>query len=124
MIIFSKMPVSIKGTNRIDSSWKSIRLAEAAEQHIRWIRSRASEYSKEVRIMIRDGLRISAVEYIQSYRLKEELRNNFLKSLKMADFLVLPTTIIAAPKFSSFVKDHGKSSRSVVLSSETIFSLI
>jgi aspartyl-tRNA(Asn)/glutamyl-tRNA(Gln) amidotransferase subunit A len=117
--------VSIKGTNKIESSWTSIRLAEASEQHMRWIRGRASEYSEEVRMMIRNGLRISAVHYIHSCRLKNELRNNFLKSLKMADILVLPTTTVTAPKYSSLVRDNEESSkvRSALLRNNIPFNI-
>jgi aspartyl-tRNA(Asn)/glutamyl-tRNA(Gln) amidotransferase subunit A len=103
--------VSIKGVNKIESSWTPIRLAEASEQHLRWIRTKSSEYSEEVRTMIKNGLKIFAVDYIHSCRFKNEIRNNFLKSLKIADILVLPTTTVTAPKYSSFVRDNKESSK-------------
>jgi aspartyl-tRNA(Asn)/glutamyl-tRNA(Gln) amidotransferase subunit A len=117
--------VSIKGVNKIESAWTSIRLAEASEQHLRWIRSRASEYSEEVRTMIRNGLRIFAVDYIHSCGFKNEIRNYFLKSLKIADILILPTTTVTAPKYSSFVRDNEESSkiRSALLRNNIPFNI-
>jgi aspartyl-tRNA(Asn)/glutamyl-tRNA(Gln) amidotransferase subunit A len=117
--------VSIKGVNKIESAWTPIRLAEASEQHLRWIRTKASEYSEEVRTMIKNGLRIFAVDYIHSCRFKNEIRNNFLKSLKIADILVLPTTTVTAPKYSSFVRDNKESSkiRSALLRNNIPFNI-
>jgi len=117
--------VSIKGINKIKSAWTSIRLAEASEQHLSWIRSKASEYSEEVRTMIENGLNIFAVDYIHSYRFKNEIRNNFLKSLKIADILVLPTTTVTAPKCSSFLRDNEESSkiRSALLRNNIPFNI-
>jgi aspartyl-tRNA(Asn)/glutamyl-tRNA(Gln) amidotransferase subunit A len=102
--------VSIKGTNRIPSTWTIIRLAEAAEQHKRWIMTKSAEYSIEVRNMIKKGLEISAVDYIHAYKLKHQLTNNFLVALKTTDVLVLPSTSITAPKFKSFMNDDENSS--------------
>ena len=97
--------VSIDGTKRIYETWKCIRLSEASEQHKKWIFSRGNEYSSEVRKMIYEGLDIRAVDYIQSFRFKNKLTKNFLKTLKKADVLITPTIDITAPKFSTFRKE-------------------
>jgi aspartyl-tRNA(Asn)/glutamyl-tRNA(Gln) amidotransferase subunit A len=102
--------ISIKGTNLIPSTWTIIRLAEAAEQHKRWIMTKSAEYSLEVRNMIKKGLGISAVDYIHACKLKNQLTNNFLEALKATDVLVLPSTNITAPKFKNFAIDNENSS--------------
>jgi aspartyl-tRNA(Asn)/glutamyl-tRNA(Gln) amidotransferase subunit A len=75
--------------------------------------------------MIENGLNIFAVDYIHSYRFKNEIRNNFLKSLKIADILVLPTTTVTAPKCSSFLRDNEESSkiRSALLRNNIPFNI-
>jgi aspartyl-tRNA(Asn)/glutamyl-tRNA(Gln) amidotransferase subunit A len=116
--------ISIKGTNLIHPTWTYIRLAEAAEQHRKWIMTRATEYSAEVRTMIRKGLKISAVDYISACKLKNQLRNNFLEALKIADVLVLPSTNITAPKFSSFTNEDEKVSiRNALLRNSIAFNV-
>ncbi len=100
--------VSIEGTKQIYKTWKCIRLSEASEQHRKWIFGRGAEYSPEVREMINEGLEIRAVDYIYSFRLKNRLTQDFLRTLKKADVLVTPTIGITAPKFSSFKTETEK----------------
>lgn len=116
--------ISIKGTNLIPSTWTIIRLAEAAEQHKRWIMTKSAEYSAEVRNMIKKGLEISAVDYIHACKLKNQLRKNFLEALKTTDVLVVPSTNITAPKFSSFMnEDENLSIRNSLLRNSIPFNI-
>jgi len=97
--------VTVRDTELVSSTWTTIRLAEAAEQHRKWFKIKSAEYSDEVRNMIKKGLEISAVDYIHACKLKTQITNNFLEAVKTTDVLILPTTNITAPKFSRFVNE-------------------
>jgi aspartyl-tRNA(Asn)/glutamyl-tRNA(Gln) amidotransferase subunit A len=78
--------------------------------------TKSAEHSTEVRNMIKKGLEISAVDYIHAYKLKNQLRKNFLGALKTTDVLVAPFTNITAPKFTSFMnEDENLSIRNSLL---------
>jgi aspartyl-tRNA(Asn)/glutamyl-tRNA(Gln) amidotransferase subunit A len=98
--------ISVKETKVITSTWTIIRLAEAAEQHRKWIKTKSAEYTDEVRKMINKGLGISAADYINACKLKTQITNNFLEALKAVDVLVLPSTNITAPKFSQIMNEN------------------
>jgi aspartyl-tRNA(Asn)/glutamyl-tRNA(Gln) amidotransferase subunit A len=59
------------------------------------------DYSEEVRDMLIRGTKISAVDYIHAKRIiNEELKKEFLTILqKKIDIIVVPTTVIPAPRF-------------------------
>ena len=48
--------------------------------------------------MLERGMEITAVEYINAHKMRKEIRTAFLKAMKEYDALLVPTTIISAPK--------------------------
>lgn len=95
------------------TSWRNIRLAEATNIHLEWLKTRADEYSAEVREMLLQGKRISAVNYLQSLRAAHEIKNEILAlfSNQSIDAIVIPTTIVAAPR----INDTAVNTRDSVL---------
>lgn len=91
----------LHNTKKYYKSWHDIRLSEAADVHLKWLSKKAEEYSPEVRQMLEDGTVIPAVDYINSLRVIKKLKNEFLAnfSTQKLDYIVVPTTIIPAPKF-------------------------
>ena len=89
----------IEKTDKIYKSWLSIRLAEAAEIHLKWLKSEPDYYTQEVRKMLVEGTLIPATEYIRAYKIRDEIRYEFLKLLRKVDVIIVPTTIISAPSF-------------------------
>src|SRR5215208_1782121 len=89
----------IENTENISETWRSIRFAEAAEIHLKRLKTRGNDYAEEVRNMLMEGTKIPAIEYIRAHKLRHELRYELLKLLKKVDVLVVPTTIITAPRF-------------------------
>jgi aspartyl-tRNA(Asn)/glutamyl-tRNA(Gln) amidotransferase subunit A len=86
--------------------------------------TKSAEHSTEVRNMIKKGLEISAVDYIHAYKLKNQLRKNFLGALKTTDVLVAPFTNITAPKFTSFMnEDENLSIRNSLLRNSIPFNI-
>jgi aspartyl-tRNA(Asn)/glutamyl-tRNA(Gln) amidotransferase subunit A len=82
-------------------SWRTIRLAEAAQIHLAWLKSRQCDYSSEVRKMLVDGTKISAIEYLQAMNITKEIRKEFLSILRnKIDALIVPTTIVPAPRLN------------------------
>jgi aspartyl-tRNA(Asn)/glutamyl-tRNA(Gln) amidotransferase subunit A len=92
--------INLHNTSKYFKSWRDIRLAEAAEVHLRWLKTRYEDYGIEVRNLLLEGTKISAVDYIKSIDLAKEIRGEFMSLLhNKVDALIVPTTIIAAPKF-------------------------
>jgi aspartyl-tRNA(Asn)/glutamyl-tRNA(Gln) amidotransferase subunit A len=102
--------LDLHNTEQYYKSWQDIRLAEAAEIHLKWLNTRADDYSHEVRRMLVQGTRISAVDYIHSIRTVKEIRNELLAGFsdRKFDALVVPTTIIPAPRFDEETVSLGK----------------
>ena len=92
--------IDLYNTEKYYNSWKDIRLAEAAEIHLKWLHTRAQDYSEEVRNMLIEGTKISAVKYLQAVNSIKEIRKEFLFLLNhKIDAIVVPTNIIPAFKF-------------------------
>lgn len=56
--------LNLQNTEKYYSSWNNIRLPEATNVHLRWLNTRADDYSPEVKEMSVKGKGISAVDYI------------------------------------------------------------
>ncbi len=92
--------INLYNTSKYFKSWRDIRLAEAAKVHLRWLNTRFEDYGIEVRNLLLEGTKISAVDYIKSRDLAKEIRGEFMSILhNKVDALMVPTTIIPAPKF-------------------------
>lgn len=77
----------------------SIARAEAAEIHLEWLRTRAEDYGEGTRKKFEHGLQVRAVDYLRYKKIVKEIRNELLKILKQkVDVMVVPPTIIAAPR--------------------------
>jgi aspartyl-tRNA(Asn)/glutamyl-tRNA(Gln) amidotransferase subunit A len=94
----STEPVDVQKTDRIIDTWQAIRLGESAAVHKEWIESRRGDYGENVIVMLERGMEITAVEYINAHKMRKEIRTAFLEAMKDYDALLVPTTIISAPK--------------------------
>lgn len=92
--------LGLHNTEKYHRVWQKIRLAEASEIHMKWLNTRGDEYSYEVRQMLLQGTKISAVNYISAVNTARKLRREFLSILDhKVDAIMVPTTIIPAPRF-------------------------
>jgi len=93
--------LDLQNTVRYYDTWRKIRYSEASEIHAHWLKTRKEEYSEEVREMLIQGTKISAVDYIHALRIiNEELKKKLLSMLRQKiEVIVVPTTIIPAPRF-------------------------
>jgi aspartyl-tRNA(Asn)/glutamyl-tRNA(Gln) amidotransferase subunit A len=108
------------------TSWREIRLAEAAEIHQKWLNTRAYDYTNEVRDMLIRGTKISAVDYIHALRTIRAIRKEFLSILsRNVNVIITPTTIIPAPRFDEETVSIGKNTletRQALLQNTIVFN--
>ncbi|MGC1929799.1 MAG: amidase [Candidatus Nitrosopolaris sp.] len=97
--------IDLQNSEKYYNSWRYVRYAEASEIHAQWLKTRAEDYSEEVRDMLIEGTKISAIDYIHAMRIiNEELKNELLMMLKQKiDVIAVPTTIIPAPRFDELM---------------------
>jgi aspartyl-tRNA(Asn)/glutamyl-tRNA(Gln) amidotransferase subunit A len=101
--------LDLSNTERYYKSWLDVRLAETAKVHQDWLKTKSDCYSREVRQMLIQGTKISAVDYIQSRNNVREIRKEFLSILnQQVEAIVVPTTIIPAPRFEEKTVRIGK----------------
>jgi aspartyl-tRNA(Asn)/glutamyl-tRNA(Gln) amidotransferase subunit A len=93
--------LDLQNTERYYSTWRKIRYAEASEIHAHWLKTRKEDYSEEVREMLIQGTKISAVDYIYAMRIiNEEIKKEILSMLRQKiEIIAVPTTVIPAPRF-------------------------
>jgi aspartyl-tRNA(Asn)/glutamyl-tRNA(Gln) amidotransferase subunit A len=92
--------LDLHNTEKYHRAWQEIRLAEASEIHMKWLNTRQDDYSYEVREMLVQGTKVSAVDYISAVNTVRKLRKEFLSILNYkVDVIMVPTTIIPAPRF-------------------------
>ncbi len=90
--------VDVDGTDKIFDTWRPIRLAESTAIHNEWMVSRPQDYGEDVIRMLKKGLEITAVQYINAlHKWRQEIKDAFLKRMSEYDALLVPTTIIPAP---------------------------
>jgi aspartyl-tRNA(Asn)/glutamyl-tRNA(Gln) amidotransferase subunit A len=122
--------IDVQKTERYCNTWKDIRYAEASQVHEAWLKTRIDDYSQEVRDMLIRGTTISAVDYIRAKRIiNEDLKKGFLTILKKKiDVLVMPTTIISAPRFDELmttdISDTLMYTREALLRNTIVFNCI
>ena len=107
----SILEINLEKTDKIHESWKSIRFAEATEIHMKWLTTRPDDYGDDVRRMLLEGNNISAIDYIHAHRVRNEMRRELLNLLTKVDVVIVPTTILTAPRFDDLEASeiNGKS---------------
>ena len=93
--------IKLKKTEQYYKSWKDIRLAEACNIHQPLFNARKSDYSNEVRYMLIEGTKVSAIDYIKAIHTIKEIKEEFVSLLHhKINAIVMPTTVISAPKLN------------------------
>ena len=78
--------------------WLIIRRAEATAFHQGWLDSAPELYGADVRRLLEQGRDIRAVDYINAINSRPAIIERFSRSMEKFDFLIAPTTSIAAPR--------------------------
>jgi aspartyl-tRNA(Asn)/glutamyl-tRNA(Gln) amidotransferase subunit A len=82
------------------AAWAPIRLAEAAEIHLKWMSEREADYGSDVLDMLRRGMEVRAVEYIRARNLRKSMIrecSEFLRKYNEIAMMITPTCPITAP---------------------------
>lgn len=80
--------------------WRTIRGAEAAAVHRKWLNTAPQLYSEEVRQNLAWGLEVSAVDYITALKDREKIGEKARSLLTSLDAVATPTVPIEAPRIS------------------------
>jgi aspartyl-tRNA(Asn)/glutamyl-tRNA(Gln) amidotransferase subunit A len=125
---YKVLDIDLQNTERYSKTWTDVRYPEASEVHEHWLKTRMKDYSEDVRDMLIRGTKISAVDYIHAKRIiSEELKIEFLTLLKeRIDVIVVPTTIITAPRFDELmvtdIDDSFLQTREALLRNTILFN--
>ncbi|MFO1427086.1 MAG: amidase [Steroidobacteraceae bacterium] len=77
---------------------RAVVYAEAAAQHGHWLRTRAQEYSPQVRARAATGAAIPAASYLEALQLRPLLLRRFVEGVyAQCDVLFTPTLVIPVP---------------------------
>jgi aspartyl-tRNA(Asn)/glutamyl-tRNA(Gln) amidotransferase subunit A len=90
--------VELQGLESVGECWRTIRYAEAAAFHLRWLEKAPRAYGDDVRSSLELGKKIAAVDYVNAQNLRPSLMQGFSASMKEVDLLAVPCTAITAPK--------------------------
>jgi aspartyl-tRNA(Asn)/glutamyl-tRNA(Gln) amidotransferase subunit A len=66
--------------------------ADAAAYHLEDLKKRPGDYNPDLRMGLAAGVLVSATAYLQSQRVREQIRRKMLKQLETVDLFMLPTT--------------------------------
>ncbi|HXT85301.1 MAG TPA: amidase [Verrucomicrobiae bacterium] len=120
--------IRLKNTEKYYCSWKDIRLSEASLVHEKWMKLSICKYSDDVRNMLDEGTKILAIDYIRSLNIIKEISQEFSALLNnKVDIIIVPTTIIPAPKLEEEtirINDYTTSVREALLRNTIVFNSI
>jgi aspartyl-tRNA(Asn)/glutamyl-tRNA(Gln) amidotransferase subunit A len=66
--------------------------ADAAAYHLEDLKKRPGDYNPDLRMALAAGVLVSATAYLQSQRVREQIRHKMLKQLETVDLFMMPTT--------------------------------
>jgi aspartyl-tRNA(Asn)/glutamyl-tRNA(Gln) amidotransferase subunit A len=109
--------------------WKTVRLYESAEVHSQKLKFNSGHLSEEVRNMLLKGSRIDRAEYLDAKRMIKKIKKKFLHIFGKENgiLLLLPTTVIYAPKLRNIYVTINKkdlSVRDLLLRNTIVFNSI
>ena len=92
-----------------------IQLAEASSVHRRRLREQPEDFGDDVRVLLEQGLFISATDYLDAQRRRRELNRGFNDLLQQVDVIVVPTIPITAAKIGQMTTTIGDTEENVRL---------
>jgi aspartyl-tRNA(Asn)/glutamyl-tRNA(Gln) amidotransferase subunit A len=90
--------VSLPSLAHIPIVHACIILTEAATYHEKWLRTRPDDYAPDVRVPLEWGKLFTGIDYVQSQRVRELIRQDFASVLQTVDVIAAPTVPVASPK--------------------------
>jgi aspartyl-tRNA(Asn)/glutamyl-tRNA(Gln) amidotransferase subunit A len=101
--IVSQSPILVKNfdikyANNFFSSWKKVRLYEASRIHADILESNTGQIGSDVMKMLIEGTYITMDDYILAKKQIKKIKHEFMKFFSGINAILVPTTIILAPK--------------------------
>ena len=90
--------ISVPDLGLINMAGSVVQTSEAAAIYRSRVLESGDQFDPVIRLRMESGLFISAEEYLQAQQSRNILRNMLLQELADFDFIMTPTTAIAAPK--------------------------
>jgi len=90
--------ISVPDLGLINMAGSVVQTSEAAAIYRSRVLESGDQFDPVIRLRMESGLFISAEEYLQAQQARNILRNMLLQELSDFDFIMTPTTAIAAPK--------------------------
>jgi aspartyl-tRNA(Asn)/glutamyl-tRNA(Gln) amidotransferase subunit A len=90
--------VDVSEAERASDVWRTVRAAESAAFHERWLSEVPEKYGDDVRASLGRGASIPAVQYINAQNSRPYLRQRFLESMEGVDVILAPATSVTAPR--------------------------
>jgi aspartyl-tRNA(Asn)/glutamyl-tRNA(Gln) amidotransferase subunit A len=89
--------VSLEHVGHVPAASFAVLAAEALAYHAGWLRTRSSEYGRDVRERLRLGVAVSGADYVRGQQVRALVRGAVDQALARRDLLLAPTTPIPAP---------------------------
>jgi aspartyl-tRNA(Asn)/glutamyl-tRNA(Gln) amidotransferase subunit A len=100
--------VSLPLSKYAASAGRIISLAESAEIHEQFLKTRLADYTAEVRAGLLAGQLVLGKHYLKAQRLRSLIRQEMAAALRRVDVLVTPTVPIPAPRIGQTMVDIGQ----------------
>ncbi|AWR98937.1 amidase [Metallosphaera hakonensis] len=100
-----------------------IATSEGASYHRTWLNSMSDLYFTDVREILKSGLTIPAVDYINALRVRRLILEEYISIFRQVDVIVSPTTKITAPKISE-VHGREREYREDLVANTELFNLV
>jgi aspartyl-tRNA(Asn)/glutamyl-tRNA(Gln) amidotransferase subunit A len=88
---------------------------EAASTHAPWLRTRAKDYSPQVRNRLSNGLAYSAIEYLEALRWRGPALSEHLAAIGNCDVILTPAVRTVAPTIAETDVGGGPTADTVIL---------
>ncbi|WP_338601420.1 amidase [Sulfolobus tengchongensis] len=102
---------------------RTISLAEASSYHRDWINEHGDKYFRDTYTLLTDGMRISAIDYIDALRYRRILIEEYIRMFRNVDFIVSPSTKTIAPKISDVI-NNPLQFRELLISNTELFNVV
>lgn len=109
------VPVELPDQGAVAAAALAVLATEATALHAPWLRSRASDYTPQVRNRLENGLAYSAVEYLEALRWRGPALAQHLAAIGDIDIVLAPASRSAAPRIDETDVGGGPNAEELVV---------
>ena len=109
------VPVELPDQSAVAAAALVVLATEATALHAPWLRTRAGDYTPQVRNRLENGLAYSAVEYLEALRWRGPAMAQHLAAIGELDIVLAPASRAAAPRIDETDVGGGPSAEELVV---------